>query len=106
VPKVSTPAAKPSATVALAFRSSFRLPPGITRAAGCRGKVRLTLRRGRKELAVKTVSLDRRCRYGTTFHVARTRLGTARTVEIVVRFKGNRRLGPVTVRYKRSVPPG
>jgi hypothetical protein len=100
----ATPRAKPSAKVTIRFRSSFRLPPGISRASGCRGSVVLTLRRGKRKLAARTVRLDRRCRYGTTFKLTRAKPGGANVVEVQVRFKGNRRLGPVTVRYQRTVP--
>jgi len=67
------------------------IPPQLRRqrASVCRGEIQATLRRGRTRLAIKSVRLNRRCRYTVSFRVAEPRLRGARTVTIRVRFLGN-----------------
>ncbi|HEY6889673.1 MAG TPA: hypothetical protein VI300_17880, partial [Solirubrobacter sp.] len=62
------------------------------------------LLRGRTTLATRRTTLDRRCRFGVTFRVRRSRIGSAKTLTVRARFGGNRVLGPTTNRFKVKVP--
>jgi len=86
------------------FRSGFGLPPGLRRAQACHGAVRLRLKLRGKMLAIKTVRLDRRCRYAAAFRIRRVRLKGARVVTIAVRFRGNDVLGATGRTYRVAVP--
>jgi hypothetical protein len=95
--------ATPSDEIVIPFRSGYRVP-GVSRAKACRGKVTLTVRNGSRVLSRRSVKLDRRCRFGTTFRIARSRIGSARSLTVVVRFHGNRVLGATTNRIKVKIP--
>lgn len=99
-----TPTPVPSTRVALPFRSRFSPPPGYSRAKACRGKVTLQLRAGSRVLATRTARLDRRCRYSTTFRIARADARGRSLLAVVVRFSGNRYLAPTRATYRVKVP--
>jgi hypothetical protein len=93
-----------SARVAVPFKSSFKPPPGLSRAKACRGRVSLQLRAGSKVIATKTTKLDRRCRYAATFKITRSRTGGRTTLRVRARFEGNRYLAPTRAVYQVRVP--
>ena len=97
-----TPA--PSKRVAIPFKSSFSPPPGYSKARACGGMVTLRLRAATRVIATRTVKLDRRCRYSTTFRVARAAVGGRRVLSVAVRFRGNRYMAPTTATYQVRVP--
>jgi hypothetical protein len=99
---VATPG--PSKRVGVPFKSSFRPPPGYSKARACSGKVTLRLRAGKRVIATRTVRLDRRCRYSTTFRVARTAVGARKILAVAVRFRGNRVMAPTSTTYQVRVP--
>ena len=57
-----------------------------------------------KELGRRRAKLDRMCRYGTTFKVARKKIGTHRSLTVVVQFHGNRYLGANRSKFTAVVP--
>jgi hypothetical protein len=92
-------------TVAVKVSSSFVVPAGASPKVACGANVGLELRKGKTVLARRTVALRRRgrvCRFNTTFTLPRAKVGTARTLRCVVRYRGTRALGarswPLTVR--------
>jgi hypothetical protein len=99
------PPTQPSGNrIVIPFRSGFRLPPGFERREACRGRVRVTLRVGRRVLAVQTVRLNGRCRYAVVFRIGRARLRGARTVTIFAQFRGNAVLGAAGRTYRLRIP--
>lgn len=76
-----------------ATRGRLLLPSGVTRSAGCRGTVRIVVRRtgSRRTLSSKLASVNRTtCAFSSRFALARGR----GTLQFVVRFQGNARLLP------------
>ena len=111
VPAATTPppaparSATPSSRIVIPFQSGYKVP-GLPRAKACTGKITLTLRKGSRVLARRSVRLNRRCRFGATFQIARSRIGAARSLTVVAHFHGNRLLGASTNRFKVKLPEG
>ena len=98
-----TVARPPSTVVEIAFKSGYSAV-GLPRSRACRGKVTLELRRGKTVLDRAATRLDRRCRYRVTFRARRSRIGSAKTLTVTVRFHGNRYLGATRNRFRVKVP--
>jgi photosystem II stability/assembly factor-like uncharacterized protein len=81
------------------------LPPGVNRAAGCRGRVTLRFKTRGGTIAVRRVAVGRTCRFGTRI-VARGagRLANARKLRVSARFGGNGALEPAGRSVSRRVP--
>ena len=75
----------------LTVRGRLLLPAGVTRAAGCRGTVQLTLK-GRKSLR-KTATVNSACQF-----TWRTKRPAGRKLTLTARFGGNAALLPLTAR--------
>lgn len=65
------------------------LHPGIPRSEGCRGTIALTLLKGEKVLARRTVRVRTTCRWSATLRVSRAHVGTAKRLKLKLRFSGN-----------------
>ncbi|HEY6889674.1 MAG TPA: PKD domain-containing protein, partial [Solirubrobacter sp.] len=92
-PAQPTPKAPAAKRITIPFRGAYKIPGSRS---ACRGKVTLTLKLRKTTLARKTVELDRRCRFGASFTVARSKLGNAKSLSIVAHFHGNKVLGATT----------
>ena len=97
------PPKKPSKLVTITFTGAYKIGK-IARARGCRGALTLDLRHGKTLLQRRSGKLDSRCRYKTTFSVARTKVGSAKQLTVVVRFRGNKYLAATTDRFPVRVP--
>ena len=79
-----------------AYRTTgrIRLPRGVTRAQGCKGRVSIQVKRGSKTISSRRVALGSRCGFSSrvVFH-DRRRVGSG-TLRFVVRFLGNSVLIP------------
>jgi hypothetical protein len=102
VTPIGPDAPKPVVTVAggatragagVVIRLSGRLkPPGeLTKAQACRdgGKVRLTVKRGRKTVAARSAKVSATCAYKLKTKVPRSRVKAARKLKVKARFGGN-----------------
>jgi hypothetical protein len=83
------------------MRGTIRPPAGVSTAAACNGKVRLTIKKKRKTLHRSRAALklkNGRCRFGKTVFIKRSRVGRAATLRLKVRFPGNSilRAGQIT----------
>ncbi len=81
------------------FRMSGRLtlPAGVSRAAGCRGRVTVRVQRGRSTIANRRTSLTRTCTYRVRIAFANRRsLRSAKRLRFTARFAGNTRVRPTT----------
>ncbi len=94
---------KPSKLVTITYSGAYKIGK-ISRSRGCRGALTLELRHGRTLLQSRSGKLDSRCRYKTTFSVARTKVGSAKQLTVVVRFRGNKYLAATTDRFPVRVP--
>ena len=81
------------------FRTRGRLirPAGVSRARGCRGRVLVQVKKGRRTISARRAKLGRHCRFRSkvTFRRVRGRL------RFIVRFSGNRAIAPGSARTVR-----
>jgi Fibronectin type III domain len=91
----SIPAVTSRVTPAVDHRRPFRFrvrgklirPPGVSRSRGCRGRVRIRFKGGRKTVRLRGARVRRSCRYGARVRVSLRR--APRTLRVFVRFRGN-----------------
>jgi hypothetical protein len=82
-------------------RGTLRLPSAIARSAGCSGRVRVTIKRGRVTISRRTVRLSPTCTYSSRVSFAnRRKLGRATRLRFVARFLGNTRVLPANARAR------
>ncbi|MGH8571155.1 MAG: hypothetical protein ACREX8_01080 [Gammaproteobacteria bacterium] len=76
------------------FSGRVRIPAGMNKAAVCRGKVKLYLRKGTKTVTKGTARLSRSCAYKRNFKIANTRRTGKRhgKLKVTGAFGGNARL--------------
>jgi len=92
--------------VVLDVFGAFRVPAGVRDAAGCRGRVLLTVSRTtgrRRDLTEATTSLSRTCTYAKRIRVRRSRVGARKSLKLRVAFKGNAVVRASSVTYTVSV---
>jgi hypothetical protein len=78
--------------IRIRIRGTIKPPAGVSTAAACNGKLKLTIKKKRKTLAKRKARLklkSGRCRFGKTVFVKRSRVGKARKLRLKVRFPGN-----------------
>lgn len=77
----------------------------LLRTTICHSSMTLSLRRGTTSLGASTVNLVRRtCSYRTTITVTRKKLGTAKTLNLVVRFNENAAMRRTSKTFVLKVP--
>lgn len=79
--------------VRIRIRAKAWPPLGITPAQACQGTVRVTVRHGRRRLAVRTVPLSPVCVFATTVGLSLRRVGGATRLSVSALFNGNSQLG-------------
>jgi len=82
---------------AYVFRASGRLtlPAGVSKAAGCKGRISVQVKRGAVTISTRRASLTRNCTYSSRVAFAnKRRFGTAAKLKFTVRFLGNARVSP------------
>ena len=88
---------------AYVFRASGRLtlPAGVSKAAGCKGRVSVQVKRGAVTISTRRASLTRNCTYSSRVAFAnKRRFGTAAKLKFTVRFLGNARVSPAIARAR------
>lgn len=84
-------------------RGRLVLPKGMSRRRGCRGRVTVTVKRGKSTISRRTTKLRRDCRYRKRVSFSEPeRLGSARTLKFKARFQGNRRVLPRQSKTRRA----
>ncbi len=91
---------------AYVFRTSGRLtlPAGVSKAAGCKGRISVQVKRGAVTISTRRPSLTSNCTYSSRVTFAnKRRFGTAAKLKFTVRFRGNARISPAIapVRFAR-----
>jgi PKD repeat protein len=86
----TTPARDRSLPYVFKTTGRLGLPSGVTRVNGCKGRVTVTVKAGKKTISRRTTSLRTSCSYSSqvTFR-DRKRIGTATRVRVTARFQGN-----------------
>jgi hypothetical protein len=80
--------------VRVAVKGVIRRPAGVSRAQGCRGKVGVRIKRGKRAIGSKTITLSRRCVFKRALRITRARVFAARRLRMTVAFKGNAAVAP------------
>jgi hypothetical protein len=75
--------------VRVRISAKLLLPSGISRAAGCKGKVRISIARGSKVLTSKTVTVRSTCKFTLDTKLKRSKVGRAKKLLVTFRFRGN-----------------
>jgi hypothetical protein len=78
--------------VRIRMRGTVKPPAGVSTAAACNGKVRLTIKKKRKTLLRTRAALKLRsgkCRFGKTVFLPRSKAGRGTRLRLKVRFPGN-----------------
>ncbi|MEA2127044.1 MAG: type transport system ATP-binding protein [Solirubrobacteraceae bacterium] len=81
----------------------LKRPSGVTKSAGCKGKVRITVKKGKKTLARKTVSVKSSCTYSARVKLNK-KAGKKGKAKFSISFRGNSKLLKKTI--KRSARYG
>lgn len=79
------------------------VPPGISKSDACKGRVNLSVYKGKKRLAASRATVESTCKYRKTVKVKRSKAGTAKSLKLKVAFKGNTVLAPLSSTYKVKV---
>ncbi len=90
-----------------AFRvqGKLKLPAGVTKAAGCKGTVRITAKKGKKVLAKRRNGIKSTCKYKSRVKLRTKKAGKRGTVKFKVEFLGNDRLFKATTTTKAKYGP-
>ena len=85
-----TPSRDLTAPFVFRMRGKLTLPSGMTRAAGCLGRVRVQVRRGTRVIMTRNVTLTAACTFSVrAVFVNRGRFGSASRLRFSARFLGN-----------------
>jgi hypothetical protein len=103
----SVPAITSRVTPAIDRRRPFRFkvrgklirPPGVSRSRGCRGRVTIRFKAGRKTVRLRRTRVRSSCRYRARVRVSLRR--HPRTLRVFVRFRGNAVLKPQSAPVRR-----
>lgn len=71
-------------------------PAGVPASAGCKGRVKLSVKRGPVTIASKTVSVRRTCAFTFSISLTSMKVKRARKLPIRLRFGGNTVLAPIS----------
>ena len=87
----------------VAVKGVIRRPAGVSKARGCSGKVGVRIKRGKRAIASKTITLSRRCVFIRALRIKRARVRAARKLTMTVTFKGNAALEPAEKTYRLPI---
>jgi hypothetical protein len=89
--------------IRVTIKGTLRLPASVSRAQGCRGKLSVTLKRGRSKVGSGTLTIGSRCSFSRVLVLTRKRAKGARRLTLTLRFPGNAALGPAQRTYTLKV---
>ncbi len=104
---VNTPkpqAKRQGGRIVIPLKGGYKLPPGVAAKLGCAGDIIFTLNKAKTLLSARSTKLNQHCRYSKSFSVAKTKVGTVKTLRLTVRFSGNGWLAPGKKTYTIKVP--
>jgi hypothetical protein len=81
--------------VRVRINGKLHLPAGVSKALGCSGKVKLTLKRGRKVLTSRTLTVRSSCAFALKGTLKRSKLKRAKKLTLTFTYSGNGVLAPV-----------
>jgi hypothetical protein len=102
-PLVGKVAKRQGRYIVLRVKGRLGRPAGVSRAAACKGRMSISVYKGKKRLAARKAKVSRKCGYKKTIKVKRSKVGKARKLKLKVAFKGNTALAPLSSTYKVKV---
>jgi hypothetical protein len=81
--------------VRLRISGRLRLPSGVSKAAGCNGKVKVKVKRGQKVIATKTLNVRSTCAFAFRGTLTRSKVKQAKKLGLAFSYRGNRVLTPI-----------
>lgn len=92
-----------SGAVRFAIKGKITLPASVTPSQGCRGKVSVTIKRGKRTIFAKRLKITGKCRFAKTLTLKRSKVKKARRLSMTLRFNGNSALAAARRSYKVKV---
>jgi hypothetical protein len=89
--------------VVLRVKGRLGRPAGVPASAACKGKMSISVYKGKKRLVGKKAKIRANCNYKKKIKVRRSRVGKAKKLKLKVAFKGNEALAPLSSTYKVKV---
>ena len=82
-------ARRAGAKVRVRITGKLRLPPGVSKAVGCSGRIAITIRRGRKRMTTKTVKVRSTCAFALKVNIKRSKVRRAKKLALTLTYGGN-----------------
>jgi hypothetical protein len=79
------------------------VPAGVSKSDACKGRVNLSIYKGKKRLSAARATVKGSCKYRKTVKVKRSKAGAAKKLKLKVAFKGNSVLAPLSSTYNVKV---
>ncbi len=89
--------------VRVAVKGVIRRPAGVSKARGCRGKVGVRFKRGKRAIGSKTITLSRQCVFKRVVRFKRAQMFAARRLTMTLAFKGNAAVAPAKKTYRLPI---
>jgi hypothetical protein len=85
----TSPKTDSSAPFTFTTKGTLSLPAGVTKALGCKGKVSVTFKAGKKTISTRRTSLKKDCSYKSKVTFSLPSRLHPKTLQVVARFQGN-----------------
>lgn len=82
--------------VKVVIKGKIKVPSGVSAKSACSGTVQMTIKKGKTLLTARNAKLGKTCSFTKTVSLAKSKVGSATSLKITVRFQGNSILKPVT----------
>jgi len=82
--------------VKVVVKGKIKVPSGVSAKTACTGTVQMTIKKGKTLLTARNAKLSKTCTFTKTISLAKSKVGTTRSLAITVRFQGNSILKPTT----------
>jgi hypothetical protein len=92
-----------SGAVRFAIAGKLKRPSSVTATQGCRGKISVTVKRGKRVIFSKTLAITKKCVYRKATTLKPSKVGKVRRLTMTLRFKGNAALAAARRSYKVKV---
>jgi len=84
-----------ASTVSVKLSAELVVPSGVSKAAGCKGSVKISIARGETVIASKTVPVASSCKFELESDLAAAKVASANTLSLTFQFSGNDDLTPL-----------
>jgi hypothetical protein len=102
-PLVGGAARKKGRFVTLRVKGKLKIPAGLTAAQACKGQVFIRVLKGKKLLVARVAKVSSKCGYTKTIRIARSKVGKAKKLTLVIGFSGSSSVGASQKKYTVKV---